>query len=130
MTTIKRIEELDTWQLANELARQVYAKSSYGRFSRDFGLKDQSLRSANSICANIAEGFERHGNQEFIQFLMIAKSSAGELRSHLYTAFDRGYITETELESLLHLCNRVSAAIYGFVQYLKKSNYRGQKYVR
>jgi four helix bundle protein len=83
MATIMKFEDLDAWQAARSLAKAVYAISSIGRFSKDFILKNQIRRSAISAMSNIAEGFERDGNREFLQFLTIAKGSCGEIRAQL-----------------------------------------------
>jgi hypothetical protein len=76
MAAFKTFEEINAWQNARVLVREVYAMTGSGDFSKDYGLKDQIQRAAVSICSNIAEGFERRGNKEFINFLWIAKGSA------------------------------------------------------
>lgn len=90
MGRIERFEDLDVWQRSRDLTRQVYAASGDGEFARDFGLKDQMRRASVSIMSNIAEGFERGSNKEFIQFLYIAKGSAGnfERNSMLHSTKD------------------------------------------
>ena len=100
MATIKTFEELDVWQKARALSKEIYAKTRTGSFTKDFELKDQITRSSGSIADNIAEGFERNGNREFVYFLSIAKGSAGEVRSQLYRAFDRKHIEEKDFYSL------------------------------
>jgi four helix bundle protein len=79
MPTFRRFQEIEAWQKARELTRDLYALCGRGRFSKDFGLRDQIRRAAVSTMANIAEGFERDGTAEFIQFLAVAKSSAAEI---------------------------------------------------
>src|SRR5437870_6461434 len=86
---IKHFEDLEVWKEARRLTRQVYRLTKDSRFSKDFGLSNQMQRAAVSIMSNIAEGFERGGNQEFIQFLYVAKGSCGEVRSQLYVALIR-----------------------------------------
>ena len=81
MATIKRFEDIEAWKKARELTREVYRHSKVGPFSKDFGLRDQIRRAAVSVMSNIAEGFERGGNKEFMQFLAIAKGSVGEIES-------------------------------------------------
>lgn len=87
---IKDFEEMEIWKMARELTKQVYEISKLGSFSKDYVLRDQIRRSAVSVMSSIAEGFERGGNQEFIQFLSIAKGSCGEARSQMYVAVDQG----------------------------------------
>ena len=92
MPKIEQFEDLAVWMLAREFARDIYKITERDNFSRDFRLKDQIRGSSGSIMDNIAEGFERNGNKEFIQFLYIAKGSCGETRSQLYRALDLNYI--------------------------------------
>ena len=78
--------------------------------------------------ANIAEGFEREGDREFIQFLSDSKGSCGEVRSHLYVALDQGYVSQSRFEELATEAFEVSRLVSGFMAYLRKSNLRGRKY--
>lgn len=91
MTTIKNFEGVFAWQKARELNKEIYLITNEGLFSKDFGLRDQIRRSSISIMSNIAEGFERRGDKEFIRFLNIAKGSCAELKTQLYAAIDVGY---------------------------------------
>ena len=93
---MKRFEEIEAWQFSRELAKLIYEATKQGQFAHDYGLKDQIQRAAVSIMSNIAEGFERNGNKEFINFLTIAKGSCGEVRSQLYVAFDQGYVDKAQ----------------------------------
>jgi four helix bundle protein len=88
MRTFQSFEEIEAWQKARTLTREVYVATSEGAFSRDFGLRDQIRRAAVSIMSNIAEGYERSGTGEFVHFLSMAKGSTGEVRSQLYVALD------------------------------------------
>jgi S23 ribosomal protein. len=90
MGTIQKFEDIDAWQKARALTREVYAVTADGAFAKDFGLRDQIRRAAVSVMSNIAEGFDRGGVREFIQFLFIAKGSAAEVQAQLYVALDAG----------------------------------------
>lgn len=98
MASFERFEDIEGWKLARQVTNQVYELSSAGEFSRDFALVNQMRRASISIMSNIAEGFERDGNKEFLQFLSIAKGSCGEVRSQLYIAFDRKYVDEARFQ--------------------------------
>ena len=89
-------EELDVWKLAREICNEVWIIIESTSLSNDYSLKNQMNASSGSIMDNIAEGFERNGNRELIQFLSIAKASCGELRSQLYRCLDREHITKAK----------------------------------
>src|SRR4051812_14924897 len=110
---VERFEELIAWQKARALTRDVYILTGEGRFSKDFGLKDQIRRAAVSIMSNIAEGFERGKPSEFHQFLSIAKASCAELRSQLYVALDAEYISEDSFSQLMQKAVEVGRIIGG-----------------
>jgi len=101
------------------LAEEIYRITKDGQFAKDWGLKDQVRRAAVSIPSNISEGFERYSNKEFRQFLLIAKGSAGEVRTHLYLARSLGYLTPLESESLITSCIEVSRLVGGLIKKLK-----------
>jgi len=128
MASIQKFEEIEAWQKGRQLTRRIYQLTSKGGFTRDFTLKDQIKRAAISITSNIAEGFERGGNREFIQFLAVAKGSTSELKSQLYTALDVGYITRDEFEELYQLAQSIVLLISGFIKYLQQSELRGRKF--
>jgi four helix bundle protein len=119
-----------SWQKARELTRHVYALSKQGDFARDFELRGQMRSASVSIMSNIAEGFERGGDKEFIQFLSTAKGSCGEVRSQLYVALDQSYITQAEFNNLHTGAVEVGRLVSGFMGYLQKSDLRGNKFKR
>jgi len=119
MVTVERFEELKVWQAARDVANAVYKSSSNGAFARDYALRDQIRRAAISIPSNIAEGFSRRSNKEFIQFLFIAKGSAAEVQSQLYTALDQGYISQGEFDKIYGQTEVVARQISRFITYLK-----------
>jgi four helix bundle protein len=125
---IKNFEELQIWKEARRLTHEIYRLTRDSRFSKDFGLSSQIQRAAISIMSNIAEGFERGGNQEFIQFLYVAKGSCGEVRSQLYVALDQEYVDKRVTESLLTVLKRLSIMIKHLIDHLKRSGMRGPKY--
>jgi four helix bundle protein len=98
------------------------------KFAKDFGLSNQIQRAAVSIMSNIAKGFERGGNQEFVQFLYIAKGSCGEVRSQLYVALDQDYVNPKVTDNLLVMLKRLSVMIKHLIDHLKRSGMRGPKY--
>ncbi len=128
MSTFQTFEEIEAWQKARELTRRIYDVSEVGAFARDFGLRDQMRRASVSILSNIAEGFERSGTGEFVQFLSAAKGSAGEVRAQLYVALDRKYLDESTFRELSQMATQTSRMIGGLVAYLKQSGLKGTKY--
>ena len=128
MSKIERFEDIVAWQRARELTREVYGSAKAGPFARDYGLKDQIQRAAVSTMANIAEGYDRGGDKEFIQFLSTAKGSCGEVRSHLYVALDQQYLTSPQFDQLYGKADEVGRLIAGFMAYLQSSQLRGRKY--
>jgi four helix bundle protein len=128
MATFQKFEEIDAWQQARVLTREIYAISNSAGFRKDFSLVDQIRRASVSIMSNIAEGFERSGTGEFTQFLAIAKGSAGEVQSHLYVAFDQGYIDNSAFERLHELTAQVGRMVNGLMSYLRASKIKGLKY--
>ena len=128
MATIKRFEEIKAWQKARILNNKVGDIIDKGQFKRNFRLIDQVEGSAGSIMDNIAEGFERSGNREFVQFLYLAKGSCGEFRSQLYRALDRKYINQQEFEELYTIAVEIIVMIQKLIDYLEQSELKGTKY--
>jgi four helix bundle protein len=112
---VKDFEGLEIWKEARRLTCEIYNLSKTPTFSKDFGLRNQMQRAAVSIMSNIAEGFERGGNQEFVQFLYVAKGSCGELRSQLYVALDQEYVDQKVADNLLTVLKRLSVMIKHFL---------------
>ena len=128
MATIKRFEELIAWQEARRLAAKIYALCRKGALSKDFGMRDQIQRAAVSVGSNIAEGFERSGNKELSNFLWIAKGSAGEVASQLYTILDADYIDRDEFQDAYDCARKCSYLIFQFLNSLKTSAMKGKRY--
>jgi four helix bundle protein len=117
---ITRFEDIEGWQLARELARQVYtAVVADHQFKRDWGLRDQITRAAGSAMDNIAEGFDGGSNAEFVRFLTYAQRSCSEVQSQLYRALDQRYIEQPRFDQLYELAGKTKAKIGGFIHYLK-----------
>lgn len=125
---IKKFEDLESWKKARSLTNKIYEATAAGSFSRDFGLKDKIRRASISILSNIAEGFERGGDKEFLQFPAVAKGSCGEVRSQLYIAVDQGYLTPDLSASLLNHAVEIGRMIAGLMKYLRNSELKGSKY--
>ena len=126
--TISGFEDLEIWQDARELCKMIRNLSMREPFNHDFRFRDQINSSSGSIMDNIAEGFERNGKKEFIQFLSISKGSCGETRSQVYRAFDASYISQEDLNDLLERTKKLGIKIGNFINYLKNSPYQGTKY--
>ena len=125
---VKQFEDLEVWQEARRLTQAIYRLTRAGRFSKDFALRDQIQRAAVSVMSNIAEGFERGGNQEFIQFLYVAKASCGEVRSQLYVAFDQDYMPKPDSDESILAFRRLSGMIGNLINYLRRSGMKGAKF--
>ena len=117
-----QFEDLDVFQEARLLTKEIYQASKGGPFYSDKSLVDQIRRASISILSNIAEGFERNSNPEFIKFLGYAKGSCGEVRAQLYAALDQNYLNESEFLSLKDRCIRISKQIAGFQKYLRSKS--------
>ncbi len=128
MAEIKKFEDIAAWQKARILSKAIYERSNLKPFNLDFDLKSQIRRSSGSVMDNIAEGFERGGRLEFIQFLSISKASSAEVRSQLYRALDQNYITKQDFDELYTLSEEISKMLSSFISYLNKTEVMGEKF--
>jgi len=128
MATIKTFEDIISWQKARELNKIIGAIIDSGKFKRSYKLISQIEGSAGSIMDNIAEGFERGGNKEFIQFLYISKGSCGEFRSQLYRALDRNYLIQDEFQMLYNMAKDIIVLLQKLIEYLENAELKGPKY--
>jgi len=119
MTKVKKFEDVIAWQKSRELVKMVYEMPRGDDFAKDFSLKDQFRRAAVSVMSNIAEGFSRQTDREFIQFLYIAKGSVSEMQSQLYMAMDLGYIEAKAFDKAYGLSSEVAKVLTGFIRYLQ-----------
>lgn len=117
--TIRRFEEMKVWQDARLFTKTIYELTAYHHFRKDFGLKDQIQRASVSVMSNIAEGYERDNNKEFIRFLLYSKGSIGEVRSLLCVASDLSYISAEEFQRAKEVATAISAQIANFIKYLR-----------
>jgi len=128
MATITKFEDIEIWQLARELNKNIDPFLLTLIDKKRYGLYKQLERSAGSIMDNVAEGFERDGTREFIQFLAISKGSAGEVRSQLYRALDRGLIDRPAFDKFQEDCLIIGDKLGKFINYLNKSSIKGRKF--
>jgi len=128
MSTITSFKDIMAWEKAVELAKLIYISSGKGPFSKDYALRDQIRRAVISISSNIAEGFERGGKREFVQFLTIAKGSTAEVQTQLRIAFELEYISRDEFDQLDSICTEIIYMISGFLRYLLATRVDGIKF--
>ena len=121
MSNIERFEDIKAWEKARSLVKEIYQVTGQGQLRKDFTLRDQIRRAAVSIISNIAEGFSRQTDQEFIQFLFISKGSAAEVQSQFYTAIDEDYISQETFDSSYERLEVVARQLSRFITYLKGS---------
>jgi four helix bundle protein len=118
---VQSFEDLLVWQKGIEFAKQIYVTTAQGQLHRDFGLRDQIQRAAVSIPTNIAEGFERGAHKEYLQYLKIAKGSAGEIRSLLCVAFEVGYLNQTQYNQLRSSAVELSCYLANQIRSLREA---------
>lgn len=128
MATLQSFEELTVWQKSRIFCQQIYMLTANGNFQKDFALIDQLNRSCGSIMDNIAEGFGRMGNREFINYLTYSYASALESKSQLYRAIDRNYIGKDKSAELFSLIEEIKMMINALISYLRTSPIRGRKF--
>lgn len=130
MAAIEKFEDLIAWQKSKTFAVKIYSATDEGKFSKDFGLRDQIRRASISIVSNIAEGFERKGNKEFLQFLFYSLGSIAEVKTQLIIAFELNYISKEKFDELSDLLIDIQKITKGLVTYLKESDLKGSKFIR
>lgn len=128
MATIKQFEDLEIWKLARELSKKIFILTEKEKFSRDFGIRNQIRDSSGSVMDNIAEGFGRAGNREFVTFLCYSIGSCSETQSQLYRALDYRYIKQSEFDECYNLTKIIINKTGSFVSYLNKSGIKGEKF--
>ncbi|PAM95540.1 four helix bundle protein [Flavobacterium sp. IR1] len=128
MARIEKFEDLEIWRLAREICQKIEFLIQNTNLKTNYSLKDQIDRSSGSIMDNIAEGFERNGNREFIQFLSIAKGSAGEVKSQSYRAFDKKLISEEQHLKLNEIVELEKNKIGAMMNYLNNCEIKGLKF--
>jgi len=128
ISKIESFEDIKAWQKAKILSLKIYEITDSGALAKDFGLRDQLRRASVSIMSNIAEGFERGGNKEFVQFLSQSKASAAEIQSEVHVGRGVGYIDEETFRELYDTADEVRSLIGGFIRYLKGSDRKGPKF--
>jgi four helix bundle protein len=128
MATIQKSEDLICWQKAREYCKIIYKLTEKACYNTDYRFKSQFNSSAGSIMDNIAEGFARDGNKEFIQFLSIAKASLAENKSQTYRSLDRNFIDKEEFENTSKLANELKLILEGFMNYLRNCDIKGIKF--
>jgi len=128
MSAFKKFEDMEVGKKSMNLTRLIYQTTNQPSFLKDYNLVSQIRKSAVSIASNIAEGFERDGNKEFINFLYIAKGSCGELRCQLYIAKDQHYLQADSFQEMYNLATEISVSLNKLIKYLQESDYKGNKY--
>jgi four helix bundle protein len=128
MGTITRFEDIISWQKARVFCQQVFIICTTTPLERDYKLRDQINGSSGSVMDNIAEGFGRGGNSEFVQFLEVSYASACESQSQLYRACDRNYITQQRFKELYEMVEEIKRLLLGFIEYLNQTPMAGPKY--
>src|SRR5688500_7280776 len=124
MATFRRFEDIQAWQKARVLVREIYMATGQGTFARDFDLRSQIRRSATSIMANIAEGQGRRTDRDFANFLNISLGSVAETKSHLYLALDLGYLDQVFFDMTYEKLDEIGRMVFGLVEHLRQIKIR------
>jgi len=130
MASIKKFEELEVWQKSRDQANGIWELSCKGSLKNDYGLKNQINKSTGSVMDNIAEGFGRKGNVEFVNFLTYSSGSNDEVRSQIHRMKDRSHIDDRTYKNLLIKSNDLGIRINNFINYLNNSEFKGIKFKR
>jgi len=128
MSKVEKFEDLKVWQAGRVLCKVIHQYTIMDSFSKDYKLIGQIKGASGSVMDNIAEGFERDGNREFIQFLSIAKGSSGEVCSQLYRTLDNNYISQEEFDVANDKCLECSKMLKSLILYLQDSDLKGNKF--
>ena len=115
-------KDLILWQKAIDLVDEIYKLVKFLPKEEKFALSDQMRRAAVSVPSNIAEGYERNSDKEFINFLVIARGSRAELETQLYICVRQGYITQQQAEKAFSLCNEIQRIINKFIKNINENN--------
>ncbi len=129
MEKVRRFEDLEVFQRARMLCKEIYRITKVEPFKNDFRFVQQIRASSGSIMDNIAEGFERNGNKEYINFLYIAKGSCGELRSQLLRAFDAEFVGKEDFDKLYNEAEEIGKLLFRLIQSIRQKGNRGSKYL-
>ena len=128
MAKIEKFEDLEIWNISRDICKDIEILFETSGLGKRYSLRDQMDRSSGSIMDNIAEGFERNGNREFINFLSYSKDSCGELKSQLYRSFDKNIISEEQFRVTSQKIELVKNKIGAFMKYLNTSEIKGLKF--
>ncbi|MFC4740308.1 four helix bundle protein [Flavobacterium ponti] len=128
MAKIDKFEDIEIWNKSREICSDIEYLFENTNLGKRFSMKDQMDRSSGSIMDNIAEGFERNGNREFINFLSYSKGSCGELKSQLYRALDKKLISQIQFDEVSVKIELVKNKIGAFMKYLNNSEIKGLKF--
>ena len=121
MGTIRRFEDLQVWNKSRELMRLIYKITSNSSFNYDFRLRNQMRDASVSIMSNIAEGFSRNTDKEFIQFLFVSKASVAEIQSQTYVALDQSCLSNNTFKEIYEMCDHTSRMLSNLIKYLRNS---------